>query len=138
MDKQTLILTSHNRPFAAELVRARPDGDILTLAEKTRSLEQNALLWAALTDVSRQVIWHGQRLSQDEWKDVFSAALKRQKVVPGIDGGFVVCGQRTSRMGVREFSDLIELMLAFGAERGVRWRAPDGYEQLLATTRVAA
>ena len=55
----------------------------------------------------------------DEWKDVFSAALKKQKVVPGLDGGFVVCGQSTSRMSKREFSDLVELIYAFGAERGV-------------------
>ena len=58
------------------------------------------------------------------WKDVFSAALKKQKVVPGLDGGFVVCGQRTSQMGKREFADMIDLMCAFGAERGVIWSEP--------------
>ena len=31
----------------------------------------------------------------------------------------VVCGQRTSQMGKKDFSDLIELIQAFGAGRGV-------------------
>lgn len=86
-----------------------------------RTGEQNALLWAMLTDVSRQVDWYGQRLSKEEWKSVFTAALKRQKVVPGLDGGFVVLGTSTSKMTKAEFSDLVELMRAFGAEHGVRW-----------------
>lgn len=30
-------------------------------------------------------------------------------------------GQRTSTMSKRTFSDLVELIYAFGAERGVRW-----------------
>ena len=93
----------------------------MTIGETTRTLEQNSLLWPLLTEVSRQVDWYGQKLTPDEWKDVFSAALKKAKVVPGLDGGFVVCGQRTSKMGKREFSDLVELIYAFGAERGVEF-----------------
>ena len=63
-----------------------------------------------------------QRLTEDEWKDVFTASLKQQKVVPGIDGkSFVVCGQRTSSMPKSDFSNLIELIYAFGAENGVNF-----------------
>lgn len=109
------------RRRAAQACREAPDGYVVKISEKTRSLDQNAKLWPMLQDVSRQVDWYGNRLTDEEWKDVFSAALHKQKVVPGLDGGFVVCGQRTSKMGKKEFSDLIELMYAFGAERGVRW-----------------
>ena len=77
-----------------------------------------------LTDVSKQVDWYENKLTPEEWKDMFTAALKRQKVVPGIDGGFVSIGSRTSQMTVSEMTDLIELMNAFGAERGVKFRAP--------------
>jgi hypothetical protein len=87
-----------------------------------RSLEQNDRMWAMLTDVSQQVDWHGQRLSKEEWKDVFTAALKRQKVVPGLDGGFVVLGTSTRRMTVAEVSELMELIAAFGAERSVQFK----------------
>ena len=96
----------------------------VTIAEKTRSTAQNALMWAMLTDVSKQVDWYENKLTPEEWKDMFTAALKRQKVVPGIDGGFVSIGSHTSQMTVSEMTDLIELMNAFGAERGVKFRAP--------------
>jgi len=107
------------RRLAAEFCMTAPEGWICKISEPTRNLEQNAKMWALLTEVSEQVNWYGQKLTQEEWKDVFSASLKQQKVVPGLDGGFVVCGQRTSQMTKKEFSDLIELIQAFGAERGV-------------------
>lgn len=132
MDKHIIILNENNRRFAIGAVSHRPDGHVLTLSEPTRSLDQNAKLWPMLADVSRQVNWYGQKLTADEWKDVFSASLKQQKVVPGIDGGFVVCGQRTSTMGKKLFSDLIELMMAFGAQHGVRWSAPADYAEYAA------
>ena len=91
----------------------------LAITPERRSSAQNSRMWAMLTEVSSQVEWHGQRLAPSEWKDVFTAALKRQKVVPGIDGGFVVLGTSTSTMEKQEMSDLMELMSAFGAERGV-------------------
>lgn len=112
------------RQNAAKAVLEAPEGYIVTIQEPTRNLEQNARLWASLTEVSRQVDWHGNKLTPEEWKDVFTAALKRQKVVPGIDGGFVVIGARTSKMGKREFSELLELVFAFGAQHGVQFSDP--------------
>ena len=99
-------------------------GHRLTFSVKpeTRSLAQNRRLWAMLTDLSEQVDWYGQKLTQEEWKDVMTAALKKQKVVPGIDGGFVVIGARTSRMTKGEMAELQELMTAFGVEHGVVFR----------------
>jgi hypothetical protein len=87
-----------------------------------RSLDQNARLWAYLGDIAEQVEWHGQYLSTFEWKDVFTAALKRQKVVPGLDGGFVVLGTSTRKMTKQEMTELMELIAAFGAERDVEFK----------------
>lgn len=112
------------RQNAAKAVMEAPEGHIVTIQEPTRNLIQNSRLWASLSEVSRQVDWHGNHLTPDEWKDVFTAALKRQKVVPGIDGGFVVIGARTSKMGKREFSELLELVYAFGAQHGVQFSDP--------------
>lgn len=92
------------------------------IEKETRSLEQNARLWAMLTDISEQVDWYGRKLSPDSWKHVFTAALSKQDVVPGIDGGFVVLGKPTSKMTKAEMSELQELMAAFGAEKGVLFR----------------
>ena len=104
------------------------DGKRLTLElrPEKRSDAQNRRLWSMLTDISEQVEWHGHRLTAEEWKDVFSAALKRAKVVPGLDGGFVVCGQSTSRMTKAEMAELQTLMEAFGAEREVHFKAWGG------------
>lgn len=94
---------------------------------ETRSIEQNKRMWSLLRDISRQVIWHGQKLQDSEWKDVFTACLKRQKVVPGIDGGFVVLGTSTRKMTIAEMGELMECMEAFGAQQGVRFTAPEYY-----------
>ena len=127
MNDKRIFVFSHMtaRKLAAAYCMTAPDGYVCTIQEKTRTLEQNSKLWPMLGDVSKQVEWYGQYLSDEEWKDVFTAALKRQKVVPGIDGGFVVCGQRTSKMGKKEFSELIELIYAFGTERNVKWSEDD-------------
>jgi len=92
-----------------------------------RTLDQNAKMWAMLTDISRQVIWHGQKLHPDEWKDMITAALKNQKVVPGIEGGFVVLGAKTSRMSIKEMIDVIDFAYAFGADpdHPVKWSEPN-------------
>lgn len=116
-------LNPTSRNYAVECVLNAPDGYVVKVGEPTRSLDQNALLWPLLNDIAQQVEWYGQKLTAENWKDIFSAALKKAKVVPGIDGGFVVCGQSTSNMSKRDFSELIELIYAFGAERSVTWSA---------------
>lgn len=97
----------------------------LEIRKATRSTQQNARMWAMLDEISQQVMWHGQKLTAEDWKDMATAALKRQRVVPGIDGGFVVLGQRTSKMTVGEMAELMDFLEAFGAEHGVRFSAPE-------------
>ena len=58
-------------------------------------------------------------MTPEDWKTMFTAALKRERVVPGINGGFVVLGQSTSKMTKAEMCELQELIEAFSAERGV-------------------
>ena len=113
------FVLAHNtaRQRAQEAIKAAPDGHVVQIKEPTRTIEQNSLLWPLLGCVSKQVDWYGQKLTDEEWKDVFTASLKQQKVVPGIDGGFVVCGTSTSKMGKRLFSDLCELIYSFGAQQ---------------------
>jgi hypothetical protein len=114
------------RQRALDAVRSAPGGFEVLVKEPTRNSSQNARMWAMLEEVSRQVEWYGKRLSSEDWKHVFSASLKKLTVVPNLDGsGFVALGVSTSRMSKAEMSDLIELMFAFGAERGVRWSEPE-------------
>jgi hypothetical protein len=118
------LVHSTARQLASRACINAPDGYIVEIKPQTRSLDQNARLWAMLSDVSKQVEWHGQKLASEDWKHIFSASLKQQRAVPGLDGGFVVLGQSTSKMSIREMSDLMELISAFGAEHNVRWSEP--------------
>lgn len=130
-DPKTVILTGPRQVQAAQEYVADPDrlGWVVRITPPTRSLEQNARLWAQLTDISQQVEWYGKRLTPEDWKHVFSASLRKLAVVPNLDGtGFVALGLSTSRMTKRELGDLIDLMTAFGNERGVRWTEPAAAE----------
>lgn len=122
-----LILTGEAaRKAACRHILAAPEGYMVEIKQATRSLEQNAALWAALTDLANQTDWHGIRLSADEFKDLLSAGLVKAKVVPNMTGdGFVILGQRTSKMTKRQMGDLLDLVYAFGLERGVKFTAPD-------------
>lgn len=130
-DLRHVVRTVDDIPLAMRWIdglirRGLPGGDVwLHVGREKRSDEQNRRMWASLTDLSSQVNWYGQKLTPEEWKDVMTAGLKKQKAVPGIDGGFVVIGAHTSRMTKAEMSELIELILAFGAEQGVKWSEPE-------------
>ena len=127
-----------NTPEARETVRRWiskvPDGTRVELKGPKRTLDQNSRMWAMLTDVSTQVVWHGVKLSPDDWKLVFLDGLKRElRLVPNIDGnGFVNLGRSSSDLSKEEMSDLFELMEAFGATHGVEFhdpRAPGALER---------
>lgn len=133
---ESLTIELHNRQQAHQIIKDRlfpylganlqaERRLVLTVKPSTRSLEQNARMWAMLTEISEQVEWYGHRLTSEEFKHVFTAALSRQKVVPGIDGGFVVLGKSTSSMTKSEMSELMELMSAFASERGVVFSGDD-------------
>lgn len=101
---------------------------VLEVKKETRSSAQNRRLWSMLTDLSEQVNWHGRKLTAEEWKHVTTAAIQKQDVVPGIDGGFVVLGKSTSKMTKGEMVELQDLIEAFGAQQGVKFRAWEGEE----------
>jgi len=125
MTKRFRLVHETARKGAARECLSAPDGYIVEIKPATRSLEQNAAMWAALHDIANQTDWHGIKLSPEEFKDLLSAGLVKSKVVPNIDGtGFVILGQRTSKMNKREMGDLLDLIFAFGAERGVVWSEP--------------
>jgi hypothetical protein len=83
-------------------------------------------MWSALTDPSKQVKWPVDgvmvNMDREDWKHVLSAGLKKTlRVAAGIESGFVMLGQSTSRMTVAEMGDLIQLIHSFGDQRGVKW-----------------
>ena len=126
MDKRQFNLV-HNeaRANALQAVKDAPDGYRVTVEPPKRSLDQNAAQWPILEAFSRQLDWpvNGSmvKMTADEWKDVLTAAFKRETVrmAMGLDGGVVMLGMRTSKMAKAEFSEWLEFLHATAALKGV-------------------
>lgn len=110
-----------DRARVATWAAKAPYGTRVEFKATKRTIPQNDRMWAMLTDVSRQVEWHGMKLTPDDWKLMFLDGLKRElRVVPNIDGnGFVNLGRSSSDLSKQEMSDMIELIREFGARHGV-------------------
>ncbi len=121
MSRALLVLHGAvQRDRAVSWIRQAPPGTRVEFKAPARSLKANALMWCRLTEIARQVEWYGQHLSASDWKDVFSASLRKARVVPGLDAGtYVPLGMRTSDMSKEEMGNLLDLIDAFAAERGV-------------------
>lgn len=121
MTRRTVVIrTDADRKRVATWAAKVEAGTTVEFRKARRSLDQNALLWSRLSELSKAIEWHGQRMSPDDWKTVLTASLRQCRFVPGIDPGTVVpLGLRTSDMTVAEMAELLTLIEAFGAERGV-------------------
>jgi hypothetical protein len=82
------------------------------------------MLWRLLTIAAKSVTWtvNGQqeKLSPEDWKDVFTASLQQEnRIAKGIRGGFVMLGRSTSVMSVGQMTELIEFIYQFLADQGI-------------------
>lgn len=115
------LRTKDDRQRASNWVQKAPPGTRLEFKAPRRSLPQNDLLWQRLTDVARQKPeYYGQHMSAEDWKDVFVAALRKCRMLPGIDGGIVPVGLRSSDLTKEEFSDLLDLISHFAVNNNIK------------------
>lgn len=122
---QTVILRTHTRALAHHLIEQAPDGYELRVSEPRRNADQNALLWACLSDISRAKP-EGRTHTPEVWKALFmSAAGWHVQFVEGLDGTPFPVGFRSSRLTKREMSYLLEFVREYGDRHGVRWAEPD-------------
>lgn len=125
MKKRFILAHDMARRGAMEYVARAPAGYVVEIREPSRNLDQNALMWALLTEFSEQLQWpvNGQMayMSPEDWKTVLTASFRRetQRMTQGIDGGIVILGMRTSKMSKREFAEFIEFIQSVAAERGI-------------------
>lgn len=104
------------------VAKAPPGTMIAFKKHDARSIEQNARMWAMLTEISSQVDWYGEKHTPDEWKDILTASLRSYRVVPGLNPETrVPLGMRTSSMTRKEMANLLELIEAFGADHSVQF-----------------
>lgn len=121
------FVMSHDlaRRRAIDAVTQAPAGYVVTVKEPSRSLDQNAALWPLLTEFSEQLLWpvNGRmvKMYPEEWKDVLSAAFRGEqaRLAMGLDGGVVMLGLRTSKMGKKQFSEFLDFLHATAADRGI-------------------
>ena len=117
----TVRLTGEaQRAYAKRLVDAAPDYAVVTIKKGDRTLEQNALMWALLTDVSRAKP-ENRQWPPETWKAAFMHSLGHQiAFADGLDGsGPFPLGYRTSKLNRAQMSDLIETIYEYGARHGV-------------------
>lgn len=113
-----------SRAEVLKIINAAPDGYRVEIKAAKRSLDQNAKMWACLTDWSRQVNLGDRKRTPDEWKAVLLHAFGQEvKFLPSLDGlSFVPVGRQTSDLSKDEMSNFIEFIIAEGANRGVRFQ----------------
>ena len=115
-----------SRRLACQAIGQSPDGYMVRVTEPSRSLDQNAAQWPILTAFSEQLEWpvNGKmvKMTPDEWKDVLTAGFQQETVrlAMGLSGGVVMLGQRTSKMGKKQFSEWLDYLHATAIERGVK------------------
>ena len=109
---------------------------ICPVCEERRSTAANAAQWPILEAWAGQRQWsvNGtlQWLSSEEWKDVLTAAFEGDttpRLAPGLEGGIVMLGRRTSRYGKKRFSEWLDWLNAASHHAGIKVPAPKQYEQ---------
>lgn len=98
---------------------------VLEVKQQKRSLKENALLHALLTEISRKKEWAGQKRDTETWKRLITAAWCRARgehveLLPAIDGnGVDIVFRRTSQLTRGECAELITYLYAWAADNDV-------------------
>lgn len=125
--KCTIILAgSSQRTFAKTCIEQAPPMSVLTIKDPKRSSDQNAKMWALITDIARAKP-EGRQWPPETWKAAFMHALGHECLFAmGLDNkGPFPLGFRSSRMTVAQMSDLITYIQDYGDRHGVKWSNPN-------------
>lgn len=111
------------RKAAARALSDMPEGTIVQFKEPTRTLDQNALLWALLSEVAKTRPG-GREHTPDVWKALFMKACDHEiRFVMGLDEQPFPLGFKSSQLSVGQMRDLIEFIYAWGSDKGIKWPA---------------
>lgn len=105
------------------------------VCEERRNLAQNAAQWPILEAWAKQKQWpiNGEMcwLTAEEWKDILTCAFEgdtNPRIAPGLHGGMVMLGRRTSKYGKRRFGEWLDWLNAESHHAGIRVPAPKHME----------
>jgi hypothetical protein len=127
---QIVINGPADRERAAAWVKNAKPGIRVEFKEPQRTLPQNDRFWAMLTDVATQHRINGRRYSTDDFKVMFLTAYAEEtgaeiRHLPALHrAGMIPAGRSSSDLGVKEMSEVIEWMFAWGSENGIVWSDP--------------
>lgn len=111
------------RQNAVQAVKGAPEGHVVTIAEPSRTLDQNAAQWPYLAAFAaqKQLCINGvmQNVTDNDWKDVLTATWNGEMRMAVFDNKVIMLPQRTSKMGKRVFSEWMEYLVAMAAQSGV-------------------
>lgn len=125
----TLNSTAERERAVAWITKA-PTGTRVEYKGPARNLDQNAKFWALLSDVARQHRIGDRRYTADAFKVMFLTAYAEEtgreiKYLPAIHrAGMIPAGRSSSDLSVKEMSEVIEWILAWGAENNIVWSDP--------------
>jgi hypothetical protein len=119
---QTVILRGRSqRDFAKALIDRAPADAVVTVKLAARTSDQNAKMWAMLSDISRAKP-AGRVATPETWKALSMHACGfAVQFEMGLNGQPFPTGFRSSAMSKDEMSALIEWLYQFGAENCVAW-----------------
>jgi hypothetical protein len=119
MTHTVIIVGEKQREFAHKLVAQAPVGFVVSVKPQTRSGEQNALMWALLTEISKAKP-HGREATPESWKLLFMHVCGHAcQFEIGLNGQPFPVGFRSSQLTKEQMSDLIEYIRAYAAEAGL-------------------
>ena len=80
---------------------------------------QRRMLNAACGDLADQIIWHGQRLSKDDWRHFLCGNVLGWRMIPGFDlgegaPGFIMLGGSSKDLSKEQATDVITMAFAIG------------------------
>jgi hypothetical protein len=118
---------SFSRDKAKRIVEQAPEGYVFSVSPPKRTNDQNAKMWAMLTDISLAKP-EGRMLTPDVWKSLFLHALDHSiRFEPALDGnGMVPMGFRSSKLTKAQMGDLLDLIGEYGARHQVVWSDESG------------
>ncbi|MGV1913823.1 recombination protein NinB [Agrobacterium vitis] len=122
MGRALLVLENHaDRQKATMWIGKAPAGTRIEFKASKRTLPQNDLLWALLTEVSQQLNHAGKKYEPSQWKAIFLHAFGREvSFLPSLDQKtFLPIELSSSDLSKDEMTDFIEFILKEAGERGV-------------------
>lgn len=141
MTWRTVVLVGElQKRTAKSYIGSAPLGYVMTISEPTKKRLQEERYHAMIGDVAKQTEYAGKRWGADDMKRILIDEFAEEMRLAGTplhhDGRLIPSenGRRVIQLGiqsrdfyVKEASQFIEFLFAYGAARGVIWSDPTLY-----------